>query len=220
MDNLSHFVTGALIADAIPFTKRLGPKAPMAAAIASASPDLDMLPAFIVNFPPTGLSFHGLFDMMTVMRYHRAYTHSFFYLALASVPLAYLAWRWSGRKGSWLLLLLPAFFFHTILDLTNPWGVRAWLPFSDSRSAFNVLPLTDLFILGVSLAVFLINHVFRDSYPDSDNPRPLRQEWRRRSAAWLDAHIGATMVGMIGLALVVGKIVYALATGPSQQFWF
>ena len=224
MDNLSHFITGVVVADALPFTKRLGPKAPLIAAIASAAPDADMIPAFFANFPPKRLSFDGLFDMNTVHLIHRAYTHSFFYMTLAAIPLAYLAWRWSGRNGKWLhwfLMLAPAFYLHTILDLTNPWGVRAWLPFSNSRSAFNVLPLIEPFILGAAAAVFLVNHVFRDSYPENpDNPAPLRQPWRQRTADWLNARIGATTVGVIGMVLIFGKIAWALITAPTLEHWF
>lgn len=223
MDSLTHALAGALICDAIPYTKRLGPKAPLAAAVLGAAPDADMIPAFIANFPPREFSFHGLFDMDTVMRYHRAYTHSFLYMALAAVPLAWLAWRWA-KKGSfwqWLPLFVAALFSHTILDLTNPWGVRAWLPFSPSRSAFNVLPLYDLFIIAVGAATLLLNHAFRDSYPeDPGNPAPYRHAWRARSAALLDCVAPATAVGMIGLALVTGHVALAILSSPNLAGWF
>ncbi len=72
MDNLTHAITGALVCDAFPFIKQLGPKAPLAAAIIAAAPALDMVPAFIANFPPRAPSFHGLFDSACVNRLHSA----------------------------------------------------------------------------------------------------------------------------------------------------
>jgi membrane-bound metal-dependent hydrolase YbcI (DUF457 family) len=224
MDSMTHCLTGALVCDAIPYTKRLGPKAPLVAAILGAAPDLDMVPAFLANFPPRQFSFHGLFDMDTVARFHRAYSHSFFYMTLAAIPLAWLAWRWSGRKGAvrhWLFLIIPALYSHTILDLTNPWGVRAWLPFSNSRSAFNVLPLYDPFIISVTAAVFLINHAFRESYPE-DPPGPVvyKQRWRERTAAFLDRVARPTTVGVIGLILVAVHVAYAILSSSNLRGWF
>lgn len=216
MDSLTHALTGALIADALPFTKRLGHKAPLIAAIAGAAPDLDMAPALLAKFPWQSFSFTGLFDMGLVMRFHRAYTHSFFYMALAAIPLGFLAWRWSGKKGNWLhwlVMLALAFFSHTILDLTNPWGVRAWLPFTAERESWDLLPLMDPFIVAVGVGVFLLNHALRDSYPDPDLAVRRRYAWREKTAAFLNKRIGATAVGIIGVLLVAGRIVQAYLSG-------
>lgn len=212
MDSLTHTLVGALVADALPFTKRLGHKAPLAAAIAGAAPDLDMVPALLANFPWKSFSFTGLFDMDLVMRLHRAYTHSFPVMAVAVIPLGILAWRWSGRKGGWwqwCVMLALAFFSHSILDLTNIWGVRAWIPFTWEREAWSILPLMDPFIVGVGAAVFLLNHVLRDSYPDADLTARRHYAWRVKTAAFLNKRIGATAVGIIGVFLIAGRMVQA-----------
>jgi hypothetical protein len=89
MDNLTHALTGALVCDALPFTKRLGSKASWAAALVAAAPDLDMLPAIIANFPPTTFSRHALFAGELVRRFHGAESHSLFLYALVFIPLSY-----------------------------------------------------------------------------------------------------------------------------------
>lgn len=223
MDTLTHALTGALVCDALPYTKRFGPKAPLVAAIAGIAPDFDMVPAMIANFPPKSLSFYGLMDEDLVTMLHRSYTHSFFYTALASIPLGWLAWRWSKKKGAWLLwslMLTLSFFLHTILDLTNIWGVRAWLPFSRSLSGLSILPLTEPVILTVAGAVFILNHLLRDSYPASEPPEPLTPPWREKTAAFLNARIGTTALGIIGMAVVLGRIAWAIALEPDLSGWF
>lgn len=223
MDSLTHGLTGALVCDALPFTKRFGPKAPLAAAIASMAPDLDMLPAIIANFPPKSFSFFGLMNEEMVTVYHRSYSHSFFYMALASIPLGWLAWRWGKKLGSWplwSLMLMLAFFLHTILDLTNIWGVRAWLPFSARSSAMGILPLTEPVILIAASAVFFLNHLLRDSYPDPNVPVPLQPNWRKKTSTFLNRVIGPTTLGALGMAVVVGRIVWAIANEPDMSGWF
>lgn len=212
MDPLTHALTGALVADALPFTKRLGYKAPLAATIAGMAPDLDMVPAFLANFPPKSFSFSGLFNVDLVIRLHRTYSHSFFCMAVAAIPLAYAAWRLSDRKGTWRqwgVMIALALFSHSILDISNPWGAQVLLPFSRARPTFSDLPLMDPFVLGVTGSVFILNHVLRDSYPDAALAGRRRYAWRTRTAAWLDARVGATTLGAIGATLVMVRLVLA-----------
>lgn len=214
MDVLSHSLAGSLIADALPFTKRLGPKAPVVAVIAAVAPDIDLLPAFLANFPPKEFSSRGLFDWNVAHRFHRTYTHSFFVTTIASVPLGYAAWRWSGRKGhwwQWSLLIFLAFMSHIILDLTTIWDTKALLPFSDAPMAFSALPFIDPFLILVMGLVFILNHILRDSYRRADPAKPIA-EWRKKTAALVDRLGGATRVGVIGLLLVLGRIVIGVAT--------
>lgn len=199
-----------MIADALPFTKSMGPKASMVTTLAAMAPDLDMLPAVIAKFPPTGLSFYGLMDRSLVNRFHRAWTHSVFITALASLPLGYLAWRWSGRRGRcwmWIVLILLAFYSHILLDLTNPWGVRAWLPFSDERPALSLLPLTDIALLVIMATVFIFNHVLRHGHSHPDGSEP--PAWRRRTAELLSRLPFASRVGLVGAALAAARIGFA-----------
>ncbi len=213
MDNLTHALAGALVCDALPFTRRLGPKAPFAAAIVAAAPDLDMVPALIANFPPVTLSFRGLFASEWVRRFHRAESHSLFLYALIFIPLAYLGWRWSRRKGfvrQRALLFLLCLLSHSLLDLCNRYGLRPWLPFSDSRYALGILSLFDIPLLIILGAAFVLNHVLRDSCREDPGSPPPARRWRARTAAWLNNRANPAAVGRIGAALIAGRILWAL----------
>ncbi len=214
MDNLTHALTGTLVCDALPFTKRLGSKAPWAAAIVAAAPDLDMLPAIIANFPPATFSRRALFAGEWVRRFHRAESHSLFLYALIFLPLAYLAWRWSRKQGSlrqWALLVLICLLSHTFLDLNNRYGIRPWLPFSDARYALGIFSLFDVPLLIILGAAFILNHVFRNGYRDPLDSPPPAPSWRTRTADWLNHRASVTSVGMIGVAVVAGRIFWAVA---------
>ncbi len=214
MDNLTHALTGALVCDALPFTKRLGSKAPWAAAFVAAAPDLDMLPAIIANFPPVTLSRRALFAGEWVRRFHRAESHSLFLYALICIPLAYLAWRWSRKQGSlrqWALLVLICLLSHTLLDLNNRYGIRPWLPFSDAWYALGIFSLFDIPLLIILGTVFVLNHVFRNGYCTLLDSPPPAPSWRSRIADWLNTRASVSAVGMIGAALVAGRIFWALA---------
>ncbi len=218
MDNLTHALTGALVCDALPYTGRLGSKAPWVAAFVAAAPDLDMLPAIIANFPPATFSRHALFAGEWVRRFHRAESHSLFLYALIFIPLAYLGWRWSRRKGTlrqWALLVLLCLLSHTFLDLNNRYGIRPWLPFSDARYGLGIFSLFDIPLLGILGAVFVLNHVLRNSHGETPGSPSPRAAWRVRTAAWLNQRAGVTAVGIAGAVLIAGRIFWALAIAPT-----
>lgn len=222
MDSLSHALTGSLVADALPFTRRLGRKAQLAAVLAAMSPDLDMAVPFIANFPPKALSFHGLLDQRLVMIFHRAYTHSFFYTLLAAVALAFPLRRWlgggRGRVWQWALLLCLAFHSHILLDLTNPWAVRCWLPFSDEGEAWTLMPLLDPVFAGLLGLTFLLNNVLRDPYADNETPRPTLPAWKERSASFLDRSIGVSpLAWIVGVLLVLRVWLTAAGVFPYPE---
>ncbi|MDR1534177.1 MAG: metal-dependent hydrolase [Planctomycetota bacterium] len=206
MDPLTHALAGQAIADAW-FGRRLGSEGARIAALAALAPDLDLLPAFLAAFPPKWTGRHlGLIDPGLTRRFHRAYTHSFFFAALASPLLGYLAWRWSGRRDgwpAWSLLILLALYSHILLDLANPYGVRAWLPFSEERSSWGDRPLFDIPGLAILATVFGLNHGLRRSPPE---PAFLRG----RPAAWLDRLAPARATAVLGLILLAGRIIAAI----------
>ena len=213
MDPLTHALAGSLIADVLPFSRRLGPKAPLAGVIAAMAPDIDMLPAIVAKFPPKSLAIGDLLDWGLVRQFHRAYTHSFLTVALASVPLGWLAWRWSGKKGvwsQWSLLILLALFSHIVLDLVTIWGVRAYLPLSGERAVWggNFRMFDPSIALALAL-VFIINHVPRNSPADPESRTPEPGGWRRCAVGLMDRLDGSTLVGWLGLALVAGRIIIA-----------
>lgn len=214
MDALTHALAGTLVADALPFTRRLGRKAPLVAAIAAVAPDFDMLPAFIANFPPRSLDFFDLVNVEMLRLHHRAYTHAFFFIALACLPLGWLAWRWSGKRGVWplwSLLVALAALSHTLLDMTTRWNVRIWLPFSNQPTTWSgPLGLFNPSIIAILAVVFVLNHVLREGCADAGDA-PLPESGRRsRFADRLDRLASVTAVAWAGMILVVGRILLAI----------
>lgn len=211
MDALTHALAGSLVADALPFTRRLGYRAQVVAVVAGMAPDLDLAIPFIANFPPRSLSFFGLLDARLVGIWHRSYTHSFFYVALASLVLARAAKRLAGGRGrwwQWALLICLAMYSHILLDLTNPWGVRCWLPFSDYREAWTLMPLMDPFFTGLLGVVFIANHVLRTPFDDYQIPRELWRRLQNRTAPRLDRFMGVTALGWTAAFFLTLRVLF------------
>jgi inner membrane protein len=150
MDSLTHIVLGAAIGTAV-----LGRKAPARAALWGAAfgtlPDLDVLMS------------HG--DPVRDFTFHRAETHSLFWLTISAPFLAVLpAWlHRSLRAGfrSWWLLAWLAVLAHPLLDAFTVYGTQLLLPFSDYPvgvgSVFIIDPLyTGPLIVGVIAAWLLV----------------------------------------------------------------
>lgn len=205
MDGLTHALTGSLVADALPFTRKLGRRAQIVAIAAGMAPDLDLVVGFIAKFPPTAFSFQGMLDE----RYHRTFTHSFFYTALAAVVLGFAirgVFHARGRWWQWALLLCAAFFSHIILDITNIWDVYCWLPFSRRPEAWCLMPLQDLFFTGLLVLMFVVNHILYDPYHQPGVDAPLSPPWRERSAkimSWLGS---VSLRAWIVVALLVARV--------------
>ncbi len=105
----------------------------------------------------------------TALKYHRGITHSLFGTALLAALLAgiifYAGRRAAPRKNAppldafWLLVLCwIATLSHLLLDFTNSYGVRPFLPFSGRWYAWDIMPLIDplllsLLILGLGMPV-------------------------------------------------------------------
>ena len=213
MDALSHALAGSLVADALPFTRRLGARAQLIAVVAGMAPDLDLAVPFIANFPPKSLTFFGLLDARLVPLWHRTYTHSFLYTALAALLLAFAA-RWiargKGRWWQWALLIWLAVLSHITLDLTNIWDVRCWLPFSDQPEAWGLMPLMDPVFTGLMGLLFVCNHVLRDPYADPENPEPLKPAWREKTAPAVNRLIGVSPLAWVVVCLLVLRVLLTL----------
>lgn len=209
MDSLTHALTGSLIADALPFTRRLGYRAQIVAVAAGMAPDLDLAVPFIANFPPKSLTFFGLLNARLVPIWHRTYTHSFFYTLLASLVLAFMARRFARGKGSWwqwALLICFALYSHILLDITNPWDVRCWLPFSDAPEAWLLMPLIDPMFTGLLGLVFIVNHILRNPYDDVETPMSLIRRIQDRAAPLACRLIGVPAVAWVAAVLLVFRV--------------
>jgi len=138
MDPLTHTATGL-------FLSRVGlgrwtPRALPILLLAANAPDIDVLSA-------AGGS-------LSYLHYHRHLTHS-----LAAMPvmalLAVVVVRVASRKPvHWLGAFFAALIgvaSHLLLDFTNPFGIRLWLPFSGEWLRLDVTGVIDIWIWGALL---------------------------------------------------------------------
>lgn len=127
MDNICHtLIAGALAKTGI---ERATPRATAALVVAANLPDADIVATLFTG--PGGYLVH-----------HRGITHSFVGV-LALGPLVALALLWYSRRRDpvgpnggarfWPLLWVSwiGLASHLLLDWTNPYGVRPWLPFDN-----------------------------------------------------------------------------------------
>ena len=138
MDTLTHTATGL-------FLSRVGlgrwtPRALPILLLAANAPDIDVL------------SLAG--GPLNYLHYHRHLTHS-----LAAMPvmalLAVLVVRVASRKPvRWLGAFFAALIgvaSHLLLDLTNMYGIRPWLPFSGEWLGLDLTSVIDIWIWGALL---------------------------------------------------------------------
>ena len=138
MDNLTHTLTGIAISQA-GFNRKTR-YATLALVIGSNLPDID--------------SFSGLWGSVTYLEHHRGVTHSIIGVAALGIALAagiyFLAKRARPKvtgpplNGRWLLLACcVATGTHLLLDFTNSYGIRPFLPFSGHWYAWGIEPIID-----------------------------------------------------------------------------
>ncbi|MGH9396884.1 MAG: metal-dependent hydrolase [Terriglobia bacterium] len=146
MDNLTHTLTGIALAQA--GLKHKTRFATLALIIASNLPDVDIVTA-------AGGS-------ITYLKYHRGITHSLLGLTVLAAILAivlYIAGRRAAPKKNTPLVSLKWLFLvcwigaacHVLMDFTNAYGVRPFLPFSGHWYALDIMP-----IIGPWLLLFLV----------------------------------------------------------------
>ncbi|MDD5544419.1 MAG: metal-dependent hydrolase [Acidobacteriia bacterium] len=157
MDNITHTLLGITLSKA-----GLNKKVPHAAVllmIGANLPDVDTVSGFWGN--------------LAYLKYHRGITHSFLgvtVLALALAGVAYGLYRRSQKKNpsksppSFMALLwvcLIGTWSHLLLDFTNSYGVRPFMPFSDRWVAWDIEFIIDPVILGILLCGLLLPLLFR-----------------------------------------------------------
>ena len=126
MDNVTHTLVGAALAET--GLKRWTPLATTTLLLGANFPDIDIIV--------------GLFDTLTYLEHHRGITHAILAIPLLSVLLAglvYVGSRWWQKRRSdhvrakfwplfWLSLLSMS--THPLLDFTNSYGWRPFLPWN------------------------------------------------------------------------------------------
>jgi inner membrane protein len=133
MDNLTHTAIGLFLSRA--GLNRWTPLATPILLLAANAPDVD-----IVALSGGSLNY---------LHYHRHVTHSLVampLMAAAAVLLVRLAWRkpihWFGAFAAALIGVAS----HLLLDLTNMYGIRLFLPFSEAWQRLDLNSVIDLWI--------------------------------------------------------------------------
>ncbi|HZT71328.1 MAG TPA: metal-dependent hydrolase [Terriglobia bacterium] len=156
MDNITHTLTGLAISQA-GFNRKTR-FATLAIVIGANLPDIDAVSSF--------------WGSVAYLKYHRGITHSIIGVTALALLLAgaiYLFGRRAGppRKGPplnglWLLLACwVATASHLLLDFSNAYGIRPFLPFSGRWYAWGIEPIVDSLLWLLLLAGLALPALFR-----------------------------------------------------------
>ncbi len=158
MDPITHTLTGLALSRA--GLNRLSAYATPVLLLAANAPDVDILTA------PWG--------GVTYLHYHRHLTHALVMLPVMAM-VAVLAVRLFARKPfdwKWAYLVaLAGVATHPLLDWTNAYGIRLFLPFSNRWYALSIANLPDFWILGV-LALAAVAPLFSKLVNSEIGARP------------------------------------------------
>ena len=149
MDSVTQIALGAAVGEAV-MQNKVGRKASLWGAICGTIPDLDVLIPF------------G--DPVRDFTFHRAESHSFFYITLATPIITWLIMRIHPRtreyRWHWALLVWLALITHALLDSFTVYGTQIFLPFSDFpvgwSTIFVIDPLYTLPLLIGTLSFFYL----------------------------------------------------------------
>jgi inner membrane protein len=138
MDTLTHALSGALIARAVP---RTTPRQVAAGFFAAAAPDLDFVLA--------------AFGPVFYLEQHRGPTHSVILLPLWALLLAWLLAKILREPRGWKALYgicALALGAHIVGDLITSFGTIVFAPLSDARYAWGTTFIIDLWFTGIIAA--------------------------------------------------------------------
>jgi inner membrane protein len=157
MDNITHTLTGLALANA--GLNRKTRFATLALVIGSNLPDLDIV--------------WSLGGGATYLKYHRGITHSILGAAVLAVLLA-AAIYYLGKSAAppkkpgppldarWMFFIcLIALEGHVLMDFTNAYGIRLFMPFSSHWYAWDIMFIFDPLLLAMLIAGFAAPALFR-----------------------------------------------------------
>jgi membrane-bound metal-dependent hydrolase YbcI (DUF457 family) len=147
MENLAHTLTGVALA-----RTGLGRRVPFGAATLAAVanlPDIDVIA--------------GFWGPLYYLDYHRGFTHSLPGIAVQGMVVTWLLWEYARRREPdgyrflpMLAVILLTLATHPLLDWTNTYGLRPFLPFHDARFHLDIFFIIDPYLwVFLGLAVFL-----------------------------------------------------------------
>lgn len=168
MDNLTHGLAGALVAQA-GFRQRYGRAALVALVVGAELPDVDAL--FDLAGPVAGF------------QHHRGITHSFvggFGLAVLGAMLLSVALRY---RPYWRMLglLYLGVLLHIWMDYLTSYGTQILLPFEAGRYTADAVFIIDFFYTGIIVAALLAIRMVH---------RQRQKRYGRASVAWLVGGLG------------------------------
>lgn len=138
MDPLTHTATGLFLSRA--GMNRWTPNAAPILMLAANAPDIDIVTA-------SGGS-------LNYLHYHRHLTHSLVAMPVMAILTVLLVWGVFRQPVRWMgafLAALLAVASHLLLDLTNVYGIRLFLPFSNEWQRLDLTGVIDFWIWGVLL---------------------------------------------------------------------
>jgi len=145
LDNLTHSLVGLFLARA--GFRRLSPGATAITVIAANIPDADVV-SWLASRPDW-------------LHWHRNITHSIVAMPVMAI-LSVMLVRFAGRKKvRWMpafVMALAAVISHLLLDMTNIYAVRLFLPFSGQWLSWDLTPVVDftiwvILLLGVAMPI-------------------------------------------------------------------
>jgi len=158
MDNITHTLLGAALSRAGLNQKMR--HATVTLMIAANLPDVDVVT--------------GAWGSLAYLKYHRGITHSMVGVTALGLILAGIVFllerrSWSNHGGdgsppSFLLISLVSLvgtWSHLLLDFTNSYGVRPFMPFSDRWVAWDIEFIIDPIILGLLICGLVLPSLFR-----------------------------------------------------------
>lgn len=197
MDNLTHTLTGVMLSRA--GLNRLAPRATLTLLLAANAPDIDVVTR--------------AWGSLAYLRHHRGLTHAVVaapVLAALVVALVWLLSRRSGEDFSWgrsYLIALAGVASNVLMDFTNTYGVRPWLPLSNTWYSWDISFIIDVWLWVALLACLAVPAVGRlisgeiGARPGSGRGAAVfallfilawwgaRDLFHRRALALLDAHV-------------------------------
>jgi inner membrane protein len=200
MDNITHTLTAVALSQA-GFNRKTR-YATLTLIVAANLPDVDMI--------------SRVGGTVTYLKYHRGITHSILGVTVLALLLAWVVYTLGRRarpkpgpalNGRWLLLAAwVGTASHLLMDFTNSYGVRPFLPFSARWYAADIMFVFDPLLLGLLVIGLGLPAVLRlvSEEVGAKKPRPrwgavfclcalvglwgLRAFAHRRVVSLLDAH--------------------------------
>ena len=168
------------------------PRAALTAVVASNLPDIDIVTA--------------LSGTATYLEYHRGMTHTFVGIPVLALAVSAAVFLFIGNFWKTYLVAVIAMSTHPLLDYTNTYGLRPFLPWNPTWYYGDLLPIIDPYLDAVLLIGILAGEVFQNS---------------KRLMTWLSLGSALLYVGArIELRELAGSQVQALATRtPGTEKW-